>query len=401
MKWLKQFFGVCSALVVLSSGQLTTYAGEMDISADVPVAAEVDPIEPGSVESFWYWAEANLEMVNTLATEPGIYGWADATIGYALDMRSLFLAYQAWYDNQTGGTGIPPLHTQVWNCAIKIDDTMTYRPMVITGYYDPYYSDYRLPSSRSFVDLPYGGFVNTWQYWRIPSPSQVANWQQNQTTLVFAYSPASTNWLGSTPRDLTNNNFGIYFCSAAGYSGIGQQDYNNGPPNPTNRAYCYNPKNLDGLGFTYIPGVNTIQDMYQQIVDKYPDADPNIVYVPPPVDDVTFNEEPTEPPSHPGGCQCEVHVVVTVDVNHDDIEFPTYNVEDVSEAPDFDYNWIETLNPEDVEDVTMNPAAIGTDIISGASFWFQLLDAAAEMFNIKGLVITLLGIALVLFFIMR
>lgn len=357
-----------------------------------------DAIEPGSPESFWYWCVANVELVDNLLSDASVLNWSQATINYACDIKSLLDAYQLWYDNQDmNGDGVPALSTQYWLLAVRSPNTreVITLPTTITGYYGSSIISTQFRTSRQWASMPYGSYYRSNAIPHLVTGSVISSTPSNQRQFM-SFPAGTTNLIGmSSARDI--DNMQAYLYNKA-YNATGLDDNMSIPPNADYRMFLYSPGNLDGMGLHYQLGDN-LQDLYQSVVDKHPDADTTLVDIPPPVDDVTWAQEPTEP-THPGGCQCEVHVVVTVDVNHEDIDWPTYNVTDVPEPSDFDLSVIPTVAESDIPDAP-DMSLVPDGLIGGVGFWWSQIQSFIDFFDLLPLVLVVLSFSTVLYLISR
>lgn len=373
----------------------------------LPAQAADNPIEPGSPESAIEWTLDSIEYVDGVMSGIHTGNWGYQTIQYANDVKSLLMSYQAFYDNQNQWTGVlPQFETLTGFVGIKDDSPNGYRleGVTCTGVMNYSQTDYRTPagfawfrSGAGFMSTTSQTFPNDGATGRCVGVSDggfaVTFFASGQTNGTFCYAQP---W----QMDSWSNGFAVDFFEFAQPNTI----YNPGTayghpaciitytPQWRNRPYKIS---SDGT-------VQGLKDLYQKIEEQYPEREDIFPEMTPPEADPDYNpEEPTEEPSHPSGCHCEVHVVVTVDVNHDDIEFPTYNVTDVPEPSDFDFDQLETLDPEATDQFVFDMEEVPSDVVSGASFWFELMDSTADIFKVKTLVIMLLSIALLMFFLRR
>lgn len=394
-----RFFGVFLALAVLFSGLLITSVPVLATDGNEPSPIAVvppdTPVEPGSIDSYYYYVEANQNLIDKLAQEPGILGWGDATISYALDMKSIFDAYSLWYDNQDqNGDGVPPITNQLWECALASPNggNLITLPATLTGYTGNG-NTYAYQKAYNWANLPYGGYVMSHRIPKLLSQANLDSLGKGN----YSYSGLSfqvwTNWLGASDRETQAFQYVFYYKT---FTADGNDDWNNPPPNKTDKIYLYNPHNVDGMSFTYVQGVSDINQMYQDVVNKHPDADKELVDIPPPMNDVEWEENPEE---HPDGCHCECHVTVDVTVN---IDFTEPTMDELVQPSDFNFSPFdkpEMTVPEIQEHVEEDDALFG-----GMFDAFELLMSTwsnfMDLIGIKHLLITFAVVGLVLYLIM-
>lgn len=361
--------------------------------------AAVEPIEPGSSESFWEWSSSTSEYLSEIFTS-GMQSWPISTIDYALDINSLVQAYNVWFENQSVFTG--QIQWYSWSGVVSLRNV----PNTDGGtrQYPAYIS------AMVTTGVPNGGYPSQFSFGKIGF-SGIRDPGSSADGVHFRW---ASNPFGLSTSSLTGTVLTNFPTSGSFYTVSGMSIYchNNQAAPASGYSYTdtstrrsidlYQPLNIKPNVINFSPDVSLPQQ-FDAIKQNYPDIEldllPDLI---PPVNDVEWNEqETTEPSTHPDGCNCEVHVHVTVDVNHDDIEFPTYSVSDVPEPSDFDFSPLATINSDDTGQFSFDIQDIPEDALTGASFWFGLMDDLVELFEIKGLVITLLSVSLLLFFILR
>lgn len=399
----------CLEKLIASSLMLPLSLSMFGLSGTSASAADV--IEPGSPESAIEWTLDTLDYVDGVMTAIHTGNWGYQTIQYANDMKSLLTSYQAFYDNQNQWTGVlPQFETLTGFVAIKDDSPQGYslRSITCTGVLNHSETDYRTPGGFTWLNSG-AGFMRTTSN-TFPAgtggTSQCvfasdSNWvvtfgvanRETNGTFCYAQPWQMTSWSNGFAADFFIQDFPSYTYEpnvAYGHPAC----FTPYAPSWRNRPYkIVSDGTIDGL-----------KELYDKIDEQYPDRENIFPDITPPEADPDYNpEEPTEPPSHPDGCHCEVHVVVTVDVNHDDIEFPTYDVTDVPEPSDFDFSVIETVDPSEAEGVDLSPDVenLPEGAIEGAGFWFNLMETVIDTFNVRALVYTLAGLAFLLYLIWR
>lgn len=131
------------------------------------------------------------------------------------------------------------------------------------------------------------------------------------------------------------------------------------------------------------------------LLEEYPDDSQRIGEIMDIIESPLYDEEPTEPETHPSGCQCDVHV--TVEFPTSDFHFPDYP----SENPDFVLPSdlpLETL--PDISEPEI-PEGILEKASSSVSFWFEIFDTIVDGFNIRWLIGVMLFIGILFYFIVR
>lgn len=292
-----------------------------------------DAIEPGSPESFIYWTGSTLDYVDSVLTSNNVAEWGVSTVGYALDMRSMLIAYSNYYDNQS----FVDIGSLTWQSAVgwiyvfdPISQSTTQYYVHATGCRNPISGTFNLLPASSYCSAPFATF------------------SMNSVGSLPTLSPFSGSGEWNFSLGLNSNSSRSTFCDSSDsspFSGIAfissTISYRKSQSYQSINCISTTPS---GLSAIYFHSGMSLIDLYGTIRDKYPDADfdqfPDIV---PPVNDVEFSEEPTtEPDSHPCGCQCEVHVYVDVTVDN--------NLGGLLEGGN-------TLNAGDVADLGVDPDA--------------------------------------------
>lgn len=353
----------------------------ISISLICPLYSSAEGIEPGSSESFIYWTASTLDYIDGVLGSGNIAEWGVATIGYGLDMRSMLVAYSNWFDNQDFDTS--PLQ---WRSAVgyfsvfdPIGQTTSYHYAYATGCLNPPDIDLNLLSGSSYCSFPFGTVS-------LPSSGKLPS--------IIPFS-GSNNQYNFTFQGLASSNF-CDFSGTNPFSGISfigtYYNINKGTSYVSLNCSTRTPS---GLSAIYFHSGMSLIDLYGTIRDKYPDADfDQFPELTPPVNDVDFNQEPTEPETHPDGCCCCNCVVQFSTINYD---FPEYSTEN----PDFvipENLPLETFpsieNPE-------IPSSVIEKASAATSFWFNVFDSVFEILDIRWLIALVLFLGLFFYILVR
>lgn len=402
-------------LLAVSVSCFQASAEEQDPVEDIPVPMSVDPVEPGSPEAFFTWVTSTLELIDDSLSSSNLGGWGLSTVEYAMEMRSLMIAYQVWLDNDTlqANMVVPSWASVSGFCRVSDSGvfngyslhrvTATY---AINGSSDTV-AMYHMPGGISVFssDIGFARTLNTGVETEhrsfLPYAALSDPWidgaQRHALTVVMLGFVAST--IDTTPFMQVGNNYSIDFFDWADIPSHWVYLRGNGLSSFACQSGSPIPQSILGDNVKVPIEIRTNDDLprlFDEINEEYPDHEDIFPDMIPPKHNYEY-DEPIEDTSHPCGCQCEIHIIV--DVNHDDFEFPTYNVTDVPEPSDFDFNMLETVDPSDQPSLDFQ--SIPEDILHGTSFWFQLMDYTVDLFHVKSLVIMLLGLAFLLFLIVR
>lgn len=364
-------------------------------SRDLEVFA-VDEIEPGSPQAFFKYVSSGLELWSEYANGD-LFSSTAATISYAWDMRSLFVAYSVWLDNQSfSGATIPSWTTctgfiRIIRSGESAESAGIY-PLTFTGvnnYFGGNY--YNMPEGAMFfVDFPLGMYMSP------VSQSQPPQISVRTDRYNLSFTGWSSNWLSGTAGSVYSGNktpSGI-MKSVPASGGYNQVTFPGSDSPSIPLLYAF------GDVANATPTPITLRDnddfisTYEAIRDSHPDIDPQFEF-PFPLNNEDWDnqQETTEPDSHPSGCCC----CQCFPSSGWDYEFPSFPSESTefilpSDLPLETFpNFTEPSIPEHI----LDKAA------ASVSVWYSLFDIFLDSFNLRWLIYLMLFAGLVLYIIVR
>lgn len=367
----------CAAVLGLSCvSELPASAEEQDPVEDIPVPMSVDPVEPGSPEAFFTWVTSTLELIDDSLSSSSLGGWGLSTVEYAMEMRSLMIAYQVWLDNDTlqanmvvpswasvsgfcrvSDSGVPngySLHRVTATYAINgSSDTVAMYHM--PGGISVFSSDIGFARTlntgvetehRSF--LPYAALSDPW----------IDGAQRHALTVVMLGFVAST--IDTTPFMQVGNNYSIDFFDWADIPSHWVYLRGNGLSSFACQSGSPIPQSILGDNVKVPIEIRTNDDLprlFDEINEEYPDHEDIFPDMIPPKHNYEYDES-IEDTSHPCGCQCEIHVHVTVDNNLDGLlsggsPLNSGVVDDLGIDPDAAFQALDELSLDALETESM------------------------------------------------
>lgn len=385
---LCKIFAPIAAACILGASALPV-AAQDGYSDPVLGYQQSDQVYPGGVKNYHDWTEATVALaIETILAEDPIE-WTVDVCSYVSRMLSITLGYQLW-EQEVAAANSAPLRTCIGVIYVGTSDDNKPITIVATGR-DAY---------TTYGNIP---LVNI-GYQFVTSSVGVMQVRNNNTAMPYVSNGSGNIRVGCASTRISLVGLGAWNVVNSGYVDFrpgyaAKTVYAN--PSPAYNAFnayvaqwtsANNQSSPVGNADMLFPAVTIptdtdYVDRYLDIYDSYDDNVHNLFpFEPRPLTDDELAE-------HPDDCCCFCHGGSV------DVQWPTYNVQDIPEPSDFDFSVLDTIDMDSLD--TLDLSAIPGDLLDGVGFWASVMDIFVDNFGILTYVLIALTISFVLYLVWR